>query len=1020
MSLKLNFLGNIEIYENDKSISIPLGKTGGVLIYVLLKKNVTRDELAGLFWAESNNSLARTSLRNAIYKIRKLFKDEVILSSNKNVVSLNEKIKAKIDVDIFKENPSENLDLYRGDFLNNFYVKDASKFEEWVDDNRGHYRELFVKTAEIYIKENFSNEDISNIETVIDELLNIDNYNEFAYLHLLKLYKSKNRHDKIINKYYEIKRLFSTELGVDPNKEIYDIYLESYNKLKKENKNENNNNLYGREYEKKLVLNHIKDFSNNKKFPSIIIEGETGIGKSTFVKNIRETVNINSDIEILDINCYYVESTFSLSLWIKIIRRLDDEIKREIIKKPPFWDEMIKKLFLNSDALSQSNSNIIEKKELINFNLINNFIINSLDIITKDKKLLIIIEDIQWSGNLSLKILISLILNANNNIMFLMTTTNVDLLNLSENFITLDELKKLKIIKFDRFSKIEVTNILKEIFKDKISKDTIDHIYFETKGNAFFLNEFIKLYKSNNCNEFPKSLKLDNNYIIQEKFQSLSKEEKEILDIISVFSDEVSIYSLTNISGISSYQILSSLNKLIRLNILQENKDINNKVTISFSYSAYRTYIYNNLSELSKQYFHSRIADYLDSKFSINKDIAVCMKLQYHYSKSGNLLYSLKYDLMTASYYFNFSHELFPEEDELNFNKKSIQSLDNEESKKWLNNIEEKLNSIKFQTNSNQEDYNEFIRIEHTYIYCKSRYLIRCGDYNVGVPLMENLISYLDDDKDIRLKLNCIKQLIIYSIQINDLKIMKKWLDLGIELAKKSESVYELGILLRLNGVYYLMDGNSTMAEIKFRESINLLVKENLDIYKSTKISIAANYNYLGEISFAQNKLKEALSHFEKAVSLCEENIPSCLSLFYFNISKTYLLMNDYKKMDYFISLSKEIIDKFDSYWKKPVIYALLSMSSFVNGDYNKSLEYLSIASTDVNIINNPRDKGLVFFIQTLIKKISLEKNIKFNFLTEPLEYYYFNAMEFLDKFRDSKEIEYLKELIDDNKFLSD
>ena len=76
--------GSPKIYEDKKEIFLPSGKLTAFFYYLLLKKVVSRDEVAGMFWASSNEQNAKISLRNALHKIRKSFKEDIILSPNKS------------------------------------------------------------------------------------------------------------------------------------------------------------------------------------------------------------------------------------------------------------------------------------------------------------------------------------------------------------------------------------------------------------------------------------------------------------------------------------------------------------------------------------------------------------------------------------------------------------------------------------------------------------------------------------------------------------------------------------------------------------------------------------------------------------------------------------------------------------------------------------------------------------------------------------------------------------------------
>lgn len=1010
MKIEFRLFGTGKIIEDNKEIFIPMGKLSGILYYITLKKVVSRDELAGMFWPLSNNEKARVSLRSAIHKIRKNFGIDIILSPNKSILTLNTDIDFYIDVEEFERDPENNLSLYTDEFLKGFYVKEATDFEYWITELRTYYKDLYISNSEKKMEKNFKSKNFQQLEMDINNIISADTYNEKAYFYLLSLYKETGRNDKIINEYHNLQKIMNNDLGIDPAEDINELYKEAVgivNKNITNTKKSVNYDYYERNFEFNLIQNNIDDFLNDCNGKSILITGESGIGKSAMKRKIL-TKNKNK-MKIFETNCYSIEKNFSYSPIIKMISKIDEEFTKRKIKKPLLWIEIMNSPFFNGNSIDKPIQNLLENKEKFNNNLIYNALIVALRILSEKRKILLVIEDIQWADQLSLKLIITLILHKSENVLFILTKSEEDDDRLNQFLMPLEELNKILRIELKRFNRIEVGKIVRKALKNKeISEKDIDEIYKLSKCNIFFLKEYITLFKENKMDKVISS-KMYN--ILQEKFSMLKEDEINIIKIMSLFYGIVNVDQLLAIVGGNAFDLMKCLNHLVSINILEENKE-NDKIFISFVYSAYKDYISESLKNSEKIIIHRQIATVLENEYANSiKDIGSYVRLKYHYSEAKDRVNSLKYEVQILNYYLNFSHELFPNLNDYEISKQVKLFIKNDKAIQWIDDIEKEILLVK-----NSVPREEEIKyIEKLFLYCKGRYLIRCGNYNQGVKVIKRVIKMSEEEDDLRLQLMGYKQLVIYGIQINSSKEMLKYIIPGIKIARKLNSNVEMAVLYRLYGVYYLMQDDFQAAENLFLKSIDLFT-DNIDIQSNNSISLAADYNYIGEIRTAEGMYEEALEYHIKAIELCEVTETACLSIFYINAGKTSFFMGDFNEMKNYLWKAKKITTQFDSYWKSSVLDAFLALNYYLEKDYENTIKYLRNAVVEVKTINNPRDIGMVYFVQTIIKSSEENKDIRCeklnSYLNESVEVYYYQSIKYLDKFRDRAEIEYLRNKI--------
>lgn len=1005
--------GSASCFENGKQVALPPGKVSGVFYYCLFKKSVTRTELVDLFWPYANDEHGKTSLRNALHKIRTMFESEVFFSPNKYTVCLNVNNNYYVDALEFERDPHGKINLHDGEFLKDLHLKDLAEFDDWVTEKRNYYQNLYVETMQKKIEQSFAQGHTIDLEKDITALLSIDNYNDMAYLYLMRVYRESGRNDKIINEYHKLQQLYQEDLGIDPPDEITAIYKEAVGKINTKRTADApiREMLYNREFELKLLQDNFDAFLQGAPFTSVVIRGDVGTGK-TMVKN--ELLARNAQrCKFFEVYCYSVEKEFSYSPWVKMISLLDKELSLHTQKKPTLWDEAVKGLFFYGSH-DRKVTNILENREKYNPDLLYGIIIKALQEIGKTEKVVLILEDIQWADVLSAKLLINLILHLEEDVCMIATKSNENE-ELDRQLSTLKELNKLTLLNLNCLNKQDVGRIVRKTVTDKpITQKDIDSIYEKSQGNPFFVKEYIALFQKNDKESFMTTKMYD---VVEGKFSGLGDDEMTMLRIISVFNGDASVDTLMKIVNISAYDAIKYLHMFVEHNILQEI-NTENHVYVRFAHSAYKDYIYSKLKLSTRRLINKLIAQTLETELvSDNKDITNYVRLEYHYKQANESVKSLKYEVYILNYYLSFNHEVFPNLSDYDMSKQVKLSISNERVMRWMEDLEQKLYRVRNSKDS-ALSLDEINEVELLFLYCKGRYLIRGGSYTSGVKAMNRVIRQANAVGDGKTEIFGHKQMVIYGIQINNCSIMLKHIISAIKAAKEIGDNSEIAVLYRLYGVYHMMRGSLDKAEGFFERSLSIFMDTEHHIPNSS-ISIAANYNYIGEIRNADADYEQAMIYYNKAIQLCIDSGATCLALFYINAGKACYFTGDYEKMHAYLTDAKAVVSEFDSYWKNPVLDALLALYHFIHQQYNRAMDSLKIAVIEVKTINNTRDIGMVYFVQTIISKrlltiTDVQSNGLKQFLDEPMEMYYYKALKYLDPVRDRAEINEIKKIVED------
>lgn len=111
----------------------------------------SRDQLITLLWPENDTERGRKLLSDSIYRLNQALGGDVLAAVGDDL-RLN-RTRLACDVASF-ESAIEAQDwkmaaeLYRGDFLDGFYIPASPEFDQWIDSERAHYQRTALKAIE--------------------------------------------------------------------------------------------------------------------------------------------------------------------------------------------------------------------------------------------------------------------------------------------------------------------------------------------------------------------------------------------------------------------------------------------------------------------------------------------------------------------------------------------------------------------------------------------------------------------------------------------------------------------------------------------------------------------------------------------------------------------------------------------------------------------------------------------------------------------------------------------------------
>jgi predicted ATPase/DNA-binding SARP family transcriptional activator len=197
-----------------------------------------REKLAGLLWPEFPERSARTSLRNALANLRKVIGDQYasppFLHVTRQTIQFNQNSDYWLDVVAFSstlaasqlelESLQEVTSLYRGEFLEGFFIADSISFEDWSLVKREHYQRQILELLHRIIE---MCELQGNYEAGLPyawRLVEMEPWEEAGQRVLMRLLALSDRRSEALAQFEKCRQVLSDELGVEPSADTRELY----------------------------------------------------------------------------------------------------------------------------------------------------------------------------------------------------------------------------------------------------------------------------------------------------------------------------------------------------------------------------------------------------------------------------------------------------------------------------------------------------------------------------------------------------------------------------------------------------------------------------------------------------------------------------------------------------------------------------------------------------------------------------------------------------------------------------
>jgi DNA-binding SARP family transcriptional activator/predicted ATPase len=243
--LRLLLLGKPQILQDGVPVTrFVYNKALALLVYLAVTKRPhSRESLAGLFWGEMPDMAAKANLRKILSVLREIAASNIEI--DRQEVSFNRDSNYWLDTGIFEsklQDPTPNLftpaeipdqnvklldeavQLYKGEFLEGFYVRDAPAFEEWVLPERERLRQRMLQALYRLAAYHTDRGHYARGIAYTTRLMTLEPWHEEVHQQMMLLLALTGQRSAALNQFEICRRLLADELGVQPNRDTVDLH----------------------------------------------------------------------------------------------------------------------------------------------------------------------------------------------------------------------------------------------------------------------------------------------------------------------------------------------------------------------------------------------------------------------------------------------------------------------------------------------------------------------------------------------------------------------------------------------------------------------------------------------------------------------------------------------------------------------------------------------------------------------------------------------------------------------------
>ncbi len=668
--LTMSLLGSPVIQRDGVSIEVDTRKATAILAYLAITaQGHGRDSLAGLLWPEHDALHARAALRRTLSALNKALCGDW-LRADRTRVSLDRN-ELWLDVETFRVaaagcgrhrkptsppggtpvdpgypsgvNPcpecsglwTRAADLFRGDFMAGFSLRDSPEFDEWQSfQAEGLSRELGSVLEKLVLDAAARREPEAAIEHA-RRWLTLDPLHESAHQQLMRLYAMSGQRSAALRQYRDCVAILERELGVSPLEETTETYQavkDGHIALPRPPPREAaappagaqararaaSYPLVGRAGEWASLLRAHEAAATTGQF--VGLEGEAGIGKTRLGRDFVAWVAASGG-RTISARCHEGEAGLAFGLIIEALREAGRLSREEDGGQDTLPDEVIVEVGRLLPELSELRPGMDTPPPLDRpgaqsrfLDAVARYLISAVGAPAPGALWL---DDLHWADDASLEVLTYMVRRLAGHRVVVVGSWRDDHMPVGHPLARLMSRPGAEgtstLVHFSRLGREEVAELVESVpLSAEGPGDVAGRLFDESEGLPFFVVEFLAAMTGQDGEwSLPSGVR----DLLRARLAPLSETGRQLLGAAAVIGRSFDFDTVSEASGRSDDESVRALEELTGYGLIQETAGADeSNPSYDFSHDKLRAMVYEETSLARRRLLHRRAADALVHK----------------------------------------------------------------------------------------------------------------------------------------------------------------------------------------------------------------------------------------------------------------------------------------------------------------------------------------------------------------------------------------------------------------------